>query len=146
MSAIIARTYSAWLLVLGPLAFVLGLGPWIDREYFPVVRPFVVINTSASTSPATITVDGWMTKRRDCRLLEIYAVSYADNGLSRITDIAFRDRSKPELISRPPQTQFWGPWEITAAPDTARITVRTLHRCHPLWDTAAEYTLWERDK
>ena len=144
MTSLIHRTYSLWLLLLGPLVFVFAIGPWIDRTKFPVVDPFVVVNTQHHAG--YIEANGWLEKRRDCKLLEIYAVVYMEDGPPRVSDITFKDRSKPDLISRPVMTQFWGPWEVFAPVGAKRIAVRTKHRCHPLWDTSSEKLLWERDQ
>lgn len=143
MSKFIHSTYSLWLLILGPLVFVFALGPWIDRK-FPVVDPFVVV--VSQERGGYLHLEGWLEKHRDCKTLEVYSVAYHANGIARIADIAFLDRSKPELVSRPTGVQFWGPWEVVLPRDADRVVLRTTHRCHALWDTTSEKLLWEREK
>jgi hypothetical protein len=140
MSAFIGGSYSLWLLILGPVVFVLGVGPWVDN-HFPVVDPFVVVR--AEVEDGHVELEGWMKKVRDCKTVEVYALIYTAEGIPRVADIEFKDRIKPTLVSHPVGTQFWGPWRVYVPAYAERITLRTRHSCHPLWDTISESTLYE---
>ena len=142
MTRLIYKTYQIWLMLLGPLAFVFAIGPWIDK-HFPVVDPFVVVKSEMQGGYAHL--EGWFDKRRDCKIVEAYAVIHLPGGV-RVADIAFLDRSKPDLITRPTGVQFWGPWQFEIPANAERVTMRTTHRCHPLWDTVSEKLLWQRSE
>ena len=132
MSKFINASYSFWLLVLGPLAFITLLGPWIDRQ-FPVVNPFVVAETGCEQD--CVVISGWMEKRRDCKLMEVWARHTINGKLPRIVEIQFLDRKKPELITRPVGSQSWGPWLIKLDQPGGTVEIHAIHECHPLWDT-----------
>lgn len=141
MTKFIHASYSVWLLILGPLAFVFAIGPEIDRR-FPVVEPFVI--STIECNPANcVQIAGWLEKRRDCRLVELYArVQSPDHAIPRIVEVEFLDRPKQQKISRPVGEQFWGPW-IIKAHDGDMIELRATHQCHPFWDTKSTIATFE---
>ncbi|MCB1890360.1 MAG: hypothetical protein KDH20_22330 [Rhodocyclaceae bacterium] len=138
---IIASSYTWWLLFLGPLSFVGVLGPWLDKSIAPVVDPFVV--TWVEVSGGKLHLSGWMDKRRDCRLLEIYAIETPPGGAAHIDDVDFGRRAGGRTISRPAMRQAWGPWRIDLSDIGSVVTLRTRHACHPLWDTISEFRLYD---
>lgn len=132
MTKLISASYSIWLLVLGPVVFVLGLGPWIDRQ-FPVVDPFTVTDTSCDGG--CVKIEGWLEKQRDCKLVEVYARYLVPNEMPRIMEVQFLDREKPQLITRPLGTQIWGPWRVRVPPGPGEVELHAVHQCHPFWET-----------
>lgn len=141
MTKFIHASYSIWLLILGPLAFVFGIGPALDRN-FPVVEPFV-ISTQECNESVCVQITGWLEKRRDCRLVELYArVQAPDHTIPRIVEVRFLDRPQQQKISRPVGQQFWGPWQI-AATTGDMIELRATHQCHPFWETKSTLAAFE---
>lgn len=138
---IIAVSYTWWLLALGPLAFIGTLGPWLDRAVFPVVDPFEV--TWLEVRGGQLHLAGWMHKRRDCKLIEIYAIEQPPTGPAHIDDVNFGERSSARPISRPAIRQAWGPWRIALSDLGSVVTLRTRHACHPLWETVSEFRLYD---
>lgn len=137
MSKIISASYSLWLLLLGPVAFVLGLGPWIDRQ-FPVVDPFVV--TSVDCDGGCLKIDGWLEKQRDCKLVEVYARHVVPNELPRVMEVQFLDRENSQLITRPVGSQTWGPWRVKLSKPEGVVELYATHICHPFWETKSQLT------
>ena len=133
MTAVIARAYVALLLVLGPVAFVYVAGPWVDRQ-LPVVEPFVVVEKTCERG--CVTVKGYLGKRRDCRLLSVFATLTDATGFARLLEVSFLDRSEPDLvISRPPGLHAWGPWFINIPAGSGTVSLYAEHQCHPFWAT-----------
>lgn len=137
MSKIVSASYTLWLLLLGPVAFVLGLGPWIDRQ-FPVVDPFVV--TKVDCDGGCVKIEGWLEKQRDCKLVEVYAKYVNGNDLPRIMEVEFLDRAQPQLITRPVGSQAWGPWRVKLPSREGIVELYATHECHPFWLTKSQLT------
>lgn len=135
MTKLINASYSFWLLILGPVAFVFGLGPWIDKQ-FPVIDPFVV--TKIDCNGGCVRLEGWLEKRRDCKLVEVYARHIVPGVLPRVLEVHFLDRSTPQLITRPIGAQSWGPWRINVPSGVGEIELRAVHHCHPFWETKSQ--------
>ena len=135
MTKIINASYSAWLLVLGPLVFVFGLGPWVDKQ-FPVVDPFVITEIGCSSDNPCVVISGWMEKRRDCKFLELYGyVTRPGEKMGRVVEVKFLDRAEPDdRKTRPVGSQYWGAWQINAE-EGDHISLHAIHQCHPLWET-----------
>ena len=143
MRELVMRTHSAWLLILGPMVFVMGLGPWLEAKYSPVVDPFVVL--ASETSNGNLVISGWMDKRREyCRVKELYAVLTEGTGMPSVADIQFGERAGKALVSRPRGKQKWGPWSIPVTPEVTTVTIRARHQCHLLWDMVSEFTVYRR--
>ncbi len=138
------RSYTVWGLLLGPIAFVYALGPWIERTWFPVVEPFVVTKTIQTAGG--VYVSGWMDKRReDCTPIEGFAVAEPEIGLPAIVDLEFLERpGKQTLVTRSKGPQAWGPWFVAAPQDAVRVVARFRHRCHLFWVTKSEYPVFLR--
>jgi len=131
---------SAALLVLGAVSFVY-YGPLIDKM-FPINDPFVVANKEVSGD--TVTISGWLYKRRECEFLEAAGRVERDTGLPLSTPFEFVDTEKP--YTRPMGAQEWGPWRMVVPVDAKRVQVLALHNCHPLWKTRTELAVIEVNK
>ena len=136
----IDRLQSAALLVLGAVSFVY-FGPLIDKM-FPVIDPFVVANKEVSGD--TVTISGWLHKRRECEFVEASGRVEREEGLPLSTPFEFVDAEKP--YTRPMGAQEWGPWKMVVPVDAKRVQVLTLHSCHPLWKTRTELAVIEVSK
>ena len=136
----IDRIQSAALLVLGAVSFVY-FGPLIDKG-FPVIDPFVIANKEVSGD--TVTISGWLHKRRECEFLEASGRVEREAGLPLSTPFEFVDTEKP--YTRPMGAQEWGPWKMVVPVDAMRVEVLTLHSCHPLWKTRTELAVIEVSK
>ena len=133
-------TWSA--LVCGP-TLLMYAGPDLDAAvYGPVVAPFVVTSREWIDG-RTLIVSGWMTKRRECHLDELFAVQVPPRAVARLANIEFLERHDRALVSRPAIEQSWGPWQITVTSAPAStIYIRTRHRCHALWDVTAQHEIY----
>lgn len=141
MTKTITASYSFWLLILGPLAFVTALGPWVDK-HFPVVEPFIVAKQACDAGDCVV-IEGWLEKRRDCKFVEVYArLMEPDATMPRVVEVEFMDRPHKQAVTRPQGTQFWGPWRINAHPGDT-VSIHVTHQCHPFWDTKAMITSFE---
>ena len=140
MTRVIHASYSLWLLILGPLVFVLAVGPWTDK-FFPVIDPFVVTTQECRNGECVIT--GWMQKRRECRFVETYArVLGKGQDMPRMVEIEFMDRPLKQSVTRPTGEQFWGPWRFKAD-EGALVEIRATHQCNPFWDTRSVIATFE---
>ena len=137
MRRFIDRLQSAALLVLGAVSFVY-FGPLIDKG-FPVVDPFVI--TNKEVSGGTITISGWLHKRRECEFLEAAGRVERDTGLPLSIPFEFVDADRP--YTRPMGAQEWGPWRMVVPVDAKHVQVLALHNCHPLWKTRTELAVIE---
>ena len=131
---------SAALLALGAVSFVY-FGPLVDKG-FPVIDPFVITNKEVSGD--TITISGWLYKRRECEFLEASGRVERDTGLPLSIPFEFVDAEKP--YTRPVGPQGWGPWRMVVPVDANRVQVLALHDCHPLWKTRTELAVIEVSK
>ncbi len=136
----IDRIQSAALLVLGAVSFVY-FGPLIDKG-FPVIDPFVIANKEISGD--TVTISGWLHKRRECEFLEASGRVERDTGLPLSIPFEFVDVERP--YTRPMGAQEWGPWRMVVPADAKRVQVLALHNCHPLWKTRTELAVIEVSK
>lgn len=140
MRRFIDRLQSAALLVLGAVSFVY-FGPIIDKG-FPVIDPFVIANKEVSGD--TVTISGWLHKRRECEFLEAAGRVERDTGLPLSIPFEFVDAEKP--YTRPMGAQERGPWIMVVPVDAKRVQVLALHNCHPLWKTRTELAVIEVSK
>ena len=95
----------------------------IDTRFFPVITSFTI--TQQERTPAGITLQGALTKSRDCRFVEV--VAYSD---SHPVTLSFLDTKS--TYSRTATTQNWGPWLIHT--QAKHVTISARHQCHALWD------------
>ena len=116
----IDRLQSAALLVLGAVSFVY-FGPFIDKM-FPVIDPFVVANKEVSGD--TVTISGWLHKRRECEFLEAAGRVERDTGLPLSIPFEFVDTEKP--YTRPMGAQEWGPWKMVVPVTTVANSAKRL--------------------
>lgn len=120
---------SVALLVLGAVTFV-AIGPVIDK-HFPVVRPFVVEQTSVDGG--RVLIEGWLEKRRECRFIEVVGLTHRPGRMDVVIPITYLEEPRPK--SRPIGKQSWGPWALVVPSGTTSVDLISYHRCHPLWET-----------
>ena len=131
MKRVIEAGSVLWLLVLGPVAFVALIGPWVERQFLPVSKFEVEYSTCEG---GCVTVSGVLNKYRACEFIEAYARVAANNEPAQITAIEYRDKPHGLKLSRPQGLQKWGPWYVEANHgDTVTLFAR--HQCHPFWVT-----------
>ena len=140
MRRFIDRLQSVALLVLGAVSFVY-FGPLIDKG-FPVIDPFVISNKEVSGN--TMTIYGWLHKRRECEFLE--ASGRVERGADIPLSIPFEFTDVKKPFTRPMGAQEWGPWRMEVPADATSVQVLTLHSCHPLWKTRTELAVIEVSK
>lgn len=121
----------AQLLALGPIVFVLMLGPWIEKQFSPVTT-FAV--TTVTCQGGCVTVSGWMRKERACEFVETYARAAGADSIPRVVPVEYRDKNIGKSFTRPTGPQQWGPWYIEAS-SGEHVTLYARHRCHPFWTT-----------
>ncbi len=131
MKRVIEACSVLWLLVLGPVAFVALVGPWVERQLLPVSKFEVKYSTCDG---GCVTVSGVLNKYRACEFVEAYARVAANNEPAQITAIEYRDKPHGLKLSRPLGVQAWGPWYVAATPGD-RVEMYARHQCHPFWVT-----------
>ena len=131
MSRVLEFGTAAWLLVLGPLAFVFAIGPWAERQFAPVAT-FEVHYTACEGG--CVTLAGVLDKNRACPLIETYARVAPHGEAAQITAIEYRDKPAGLKLDRPTGIQKWGPWYVEANHGD-RVELYARHQCHPFWVT-----------
>jgi len=128
-----------WVLNLIPFViFILGLvlAKLTEPYIAPVMSGFAV--HSVTRTGNLVTINGSMTKVRDCRFVEVDASSVFEGGERDDAvhlPIRFLDGNGSDRTNRPVGRQAWGPWTISIPikPEVVAITLVAEHRCHFLW-------------
>lgn len=119
------------LLLLGPVVFVLALGPWLEQRFARPINIFEVTHTTCQGG--CVTVAGWLYKN-GCEFVDAYAMVSAGSSVPRVTTIEYRGSKLGMKFNRPTGLQAWGPWYVEASPGNT-VTLYARHNCHPFWVT-----------
>lgn len=122
----------------------LTFGSAVESRFNPVLSDFQI--TDYQVNNQELTIWGYVDKRRpECYPIDISFWENIDGHLSPLTvrfdgDDFHDDRAKDLLLrTRPEGSQKIGPWTIGGYEGTTPIIMKTIHKCHPFWETDGSY-------
>lgn len=122
---------------------VINLSKLTETRYFPVLNQINITRTTRDGNQTIVW--GKTTKRRDCHFENVAFYKKTRFGDQMITS----ERMKPRTLDSSPvgETAF-GPWKVDATKEEfdAIVSIRTLHRCHPLYLTESIIYNGEREQ
>lgn len=122
---------------------VINLAKIIETKYFPVIQEIEF--TKVMRDGDQTVVYGDTVKRRDCHFENVAFYKKTRFGDEMISS----ERLRPRTVDSAPKgdTRF-GPWKVDANKEefNSIVSIRTLHRCHPLYLTESIIYNGERDQ
>lgn len=125
--------------------FVIGgmtFGARVESELYPVLNEIKAFNDGMQTS--TLYFSGWMDKvRPECTPIDI---SFWMESAGRLIPLEANFEAdtfavSEELRTRPAGVQDYGPWTVSPYVAGEDLIMKTIHKCHTLWNTIGSYRI-----
>lgn len=111
----------------------------VERLVYPVISDFKVTETIRQGN--LLTLNGSLTKNRDCQTIALNVYAQKPNQLPQLADLNIaQDGGSEKIITRALGEQKWGPWFVTVPEGPSKLSFFVRHRCNPLYDVTTSLT------